>query len=54
MPAGRGERRRVVGFRAARVVEVRTERTERLGLLVDLAVGAGATRVLEAGPEGGR
>ncbi len=44
-----GERRRLAGFRAVRVVEVRTERTDRVALLVDLAVGAGATRVLEAG-----
>jgi hypothetical protein len=44
-----GERRRLAGFRAVRVVEVRTERADRMALLVDLAVGAGATRVLEAG-----
>jgi uncharacterized protein YggE len=44
-----GERRRLAGFRAVRVVEVRTERADRVALLVDLAVGAGATRVLEAG-----
>ena len=49
-----GERRRVAGFRAVRVVEVATDRVDRVGLLVDLAVGAGATRVLEASTDGAR
>ena len=42
-----GTRPRIAGFRAQRVVEVRTERKDRIGLLLDFATGAGATRILE-------
>ena len=42
-----GRQARIAGFRAVRVLEICTERRDRVGLLVDLATGAGATRVLE-------
>jgi uncharacterized protein YggE len=45
--AGPGTRSRIVGFRALQVLEIRTGRRDRIGLLVDFAIGAGATRVLD-------
>ena len=42
-----GARPRIAGFRALRVLEIRTERKDRIGLLLDFATGAGTTRILE-------
>lgn len=46
VPAQRGETgRRIAGYRALNMVEVRVDSLPRLGAIVDAAIGAGANRV---------
>lgn len=45
--AGSWERPRVVGFQSIQLVALQLANSRRLGLLIDTAVGAGATRVLD-------